>query len=75
MRLLRFVLIMLAASMLCMGGGASWAQQANQSNAEKPAAQTEEAAKQKAAEQDKKQDESKQPQPANVPIIKKDEGC
>ena len=75
MRFLRYLLIVLAALMLWLGGGASWAQQTDQGKAEKPAAQTEEAAKQKTAEQDKKQDESKQPQPANVPIIKKDEGC
>lgn len=74
MRHLRFLPILITAFMLCMGGGATWAQQ-DQSKVEKPAAQTEEAAKQKAAEQDKKQDDSKQPQPANVPVIKKDEGC
>jgi hypothetical protein len=51
------------------------AAQADQDKKDQPAAQSEESTKAKGADQEKTQQDDKQPQPANVPVIKKDEGC
>lgn len=75
MRTIRSLLILMIAFLLCMGGSVALAAQTDQGKSEKPPAQKEETAPKPAAEQEKKKDESQQPQPANVPVIKKDEGC
>ena len=75
MRFIGFILMLVMGLCLCLGGNAVMAAQEEQGQKEQPAAQTEEQAKAKEVGQEKDQKDSQQPQPANVPVIKKDEGC
>lgn len=75
MRAMRSLLIFLSALFLCLGGSAALAAQAEQNKQDKPTFQAEESAKAKETDKGKTQQDDRQPQPANVPPIKKDEGC
>lgn len=68
-------LILMMALCFCWGGNTAMAAQDEQAKPEKSAIQAEESSKAKCFVQEKDNKDGKQTQPANVPPIKKDEGC